>query len=144
MINQSNFPHPINSIISGSLESGDCVTAIVQDDDDTLRIEEWHRSSLDGVWYLDRDSGRSLRFEREAACKLGVIIECWPADNIAAFGKEAEELRRGIEKVISGLNDFLTETDMAMEIAEELQKLLDEVDARDSLAYVSSQPASKM
>jgi hypothetical protein len=134
------FPYPLNTIISGSIENGDCTTAIVQDDDDTLRIEEWHRSSMDGTWHIQHSSA----LERDAACKLGVIIECWPADNMAAFGKEAEELRRGIEKVISGLNGFTTETDMAMEIAEELQKLLDEVDARDSLAYVSSQPASKL
>jgi uncharacterized protein Yka (UPF0111/DUF47 family) len=43
-------------------------------------------------------------------------------------GKEAEELRKGIEKIIDG--------DLTVQTADDLQKLLDSVDARDSLSWL--------
>ena len=45
-------------------------------------------------------------------------------------GREAEELRRGIEGIIKGMDEFSSEEWRPL-----LQNLLDEVDARDSLAY---------
>lgn len=52
------------------------------------------------------------------------------------FGKEAEELRKGIEEVVRdhGLN---TVEDGVCDIVFTLRKLLDEVDARDSLHYLA-------
>jgi len=49
-------------------------------------------------------------------------------------GKEAEELRSGIEKVI---RDWTCEVPEALDVLSELQKLLDNVDARDSLHYLA-------
>lgn len=49
------------------------------------------------------------------------------------FGKEAEELRSGVEHIIAGAHAELD----AGSIAQSLQELLNEVDARDSLHYLA-------
>lgn len=55
-------------------------------------------------------------------------------------GKEAEELRQGIERLIA---DIAVDADPE-DIAADLQRLLDETDARDALAYLEGQaPCSK-
>ncbi len=57
-------------------------------------------------------------------------------------GKEAEELRKGIEDVIegwAGLTTGCTQEDVDS-ILFELRKLVDKVDARDSLAYLERKP----
>lgn len=48
-------------------------------------------------------------------------------------GHEAEELRAGIEALISKADGTVT--------VEDLQGLLDRVDARDSLAYLEQRPS---
>lgn len=62
-------------------------------------------------------------------------------------GKEAEELRKGIEDVIKSLRsaygfcaDCGGPEDMARAAAYDLENLLDSVDARDSLAYLERNP----
>jgi hypothetical protein len=61
-------------------------------------------------------------------------------------GAEAEELRTGIEKLITGLQGFADEEDSVSALQElpdrlvdDLQKLLDRVDARDSLAFLDAE-----
>ena len=52
-------------------------------------------------------------------------------------GKEAEELRAGIEQILADFRDGTTGSDAEdfRDIMSDLQSLLDSVDARDSLAY---------
>lgn len=52
-------------------------------------------------------------------------------------GAEAEELRSGIEAIIKYL-DGERDTDDLLTIQGRLQRLLDRVDARDSLAYLEA------
>jgi len=52
-------------------------------------------------------------------------------------GAEAEELRAGIEKIIKRFDEAV-DTDDLMAIKDKLQRLLDRVDARDSLAYLEA------
>ncbi len=58
----------------------------------------------------------------------------------AAPGKEAEELRKGIEDILARIpgNDYENEE----QLRGALIRLLDEVDARDSLAYLERSDAS--
>lgn len=54
-------------------------------------------------------------------------------------GAEAEKLRRGIEKLMAKIDDGPGDYDIPRsDVLEDLQKLLDETDARDSLAYCES------
>jgi hypothetical protein len=53
-------------------------------------------------------------------------------------GAEAEELRKGIEKFMEKIDDDYAQDVPRCEVLEDLQKLLDETDARDSLAYCES------
>lgn len=59
----------------------------------------------------------------------------------AAPGREAEELRRGIEDWLDGGWDNRTDID---EVRRNLQDLLDSVDARDSLGYLIAKDAKKI
>lgn len=52
-----------------------------------------------------------------------------------AHGREAEELRSGIERLLDDVDDDGL-------IRKELRRLLDDVDARDSLAYLEHQDAT--
>lgn len=52
-------------------------------------------------------------------------------------GQEAEELRQGVEKIIASLQPEMGDDDSG--IADDLRKLMDEVDARDSLAHLDAQ-----
>ena len=56
----------------------------------------------------------------------------------AVPGKEAEEFRRGIERIIADLysDDHDDASAMVMDARNDLQKLLDRVDARDSVAHL--------
>ena len=67
------------------------------------------------------------------------------APNVAK-GKEAEELRSAIEKLIAeewgdGVSEYIDE--MEVWAKRKLQKILDEVDARDSLDYVETYVAAR-
>ena len=54
----------------------------------------------------------------------------------AEAGKEAEELRAGIERILSeGIECSRSETGY-MQVKRKLQQLLDQVDARDSLGWL--------
>lgn len=61
---------------------------------------------------------------------------------LALHGKEAEELRRGIEKILSdyGLPETSSHDGL---LVKQLQRLLDRVDARDSLAYLERRSKKK-
>jgi hypothetical protein len=58
----------------------------------------------------------------------------------AVHGREAEELRAGIERLLAeGSDDFRSEAFSELrEIRQELLRLLDAVDARDSLGFLES------
>lgn len=65
------------------------------------------------------------------ACVIGVPCE---KHHGAVHGREAEELRKGIEKVLAQ-----TVVDgTCPDVLDELQRLLDDVDARDSLAFLEA------
>ena len=64
-------------------------------------------------------------------------------------GAEAEELRGGIEKLITELQGVADEDDRVSTLLElperlinDLQKLLDRINARDSLAFLEAQEKS--
>ena len=58
-----------------------------------------------------------------------------PAHAFQRHGKEAEELRAGIESLIAGADDSV-DHDARVVSVHDLQRLLDSVDARDSLAFL--------
>lgn len=58
-----------------------------------------------------------------------------PVHSYETHGKEAEELRRGVESIIRRWAAADNPQPMVM-VLEELGNLLDRVDARDSLAYL--------
>lgn len=63
--------------------------------------------------------------------------EC-PVHGLQVHGKEAEELRAGIEEIIKTCRPCVSTREegcTGCHIVEELQLLVDRVDARDSLAY---------
>lgn len=66
-------------------------------------------------------------FDVDIPAEFAILEEC-PVHSYATHGKEAEELRQGIERA-------LNEEDFDM-MADDLRRLLDGVDARDSLAYL--------
>lgn len=56
-------------------------------------------------------------------------------------GREAEELRKGIENIIAGKSDIYVNFEDRVdwdEVKDALQRLLDKTDARDSLAYLEA------
>lgn len=61
-------------------------------------------------------------------------------EHLFEHGKEAEELRAGIEGI---LEEYEERGEQSRRIRQALQKLLDETDARDSLAWVETQPPRK-
>lgn len=61
---------------------------------------------------------------------------CTVHDNVT-HGREAEELRAGVERILSDHHGDCTSMRL---IRRQLQALLDRVDARDSLAYVERHP----
>lgn len=78
-------------------------------------------------------------FEADIPDEFLVGAEC-PVHHFAKHGKEAEELRAGIQKMIA---DGANEDTQAVEVHDELSKLLDEVDAGDSLAYLERKDEAK-
>jgi len=78
-------------------------------------------------------------FEADIPDEFLVGAEC-PVHHFAKHGKEAEELRAGVQKLIA---DGTNEDTQAVEVLDELSKLLDEVDAGDSLAYLERSDETK-
>lgn len=83
------------------------------------------------AWADDADEGKEC------------VMHAWQA-----HGKEAEELRTGVEALLSKFPHHTgwdeTSTDEAYEgLRDALQELLDDVDARDSLAYLERREATK-
>jgi hypothetical protein len=66
--------------------------------------------------------------QRAAPCVVGVACE---RHGGAVHGREAEELRAGVERIIG--QDFDVES-----VRDDLRQLLDDVDARDSLAFLEA------
>lgn len=99
MIDDEHFPPPLGSIIDGSLTDGSCVTATAKDNG-LLRVQGWYRESerTGGGWTADPETFIDL--DGAAASKLAAVIAAWAAPS-AAFGKEAEELRKGTELLTS-------------------------------------------
>ena len=64
------------------------------------------------------------------------------ADHEFVHGAEAEELRAGIERVIENLLTDKNRVSRSL-VVERLQRLLDKVDARDSLAWREAEDSSK-
>lgn len=69
------------------------------------------------------------------AAELGAHHRCGACRYNADHGAEAEELRKGIEKIVAGRNDST---------AARLQLLLDRVNARDSLAHLTAQDEARL
>lgn len=108
------------------------------------RFERVHAEKLDSLAARIHDNYEDRRFEsgpsteqmaqvlrEEGAtgrCNFG--LPC-PEHHGAVHGKEAEELRTGIEKLLAENSYQIQRT--------ELFALLDRVDARDSLAYLETQ-----
>ena len=63
--------------------------------------------------------------------------EC-PVHSFAKHGKEAEELRDGIDDIIGDLESNEDDMVSVSDVAGLLRKLLEQVDSRDSLAYLES------
>lgn len=61
-------------------------------------------------------------------CVIGIACE---RHGGAVHGREAEELRAGVERIIG--QDFDAE-----DLRDDLRRMLDEVDARDSLAFLEA------
>jgi len=53
----------------------------------------------------------------------------------AIHGHEAEELRAGIEKILADVDTFHMTADDGYDMHKAVRQLLDEIDARDSLAF---------
>jgi hypothetical protein len=77
-----------------------------------------------------RERIRKLEAKLASVCIMG--SRC-PAHDGVTHGKEAEELRRGVEK-------YLRDGEPPPKVARALQRLLDRVDARDSCAYLERKP----
>lgn len=71
---------------------------------------------------------RRMTAADESHCRMGV--RCPEHDN-QVHGQEASELRVELEKFIERVEDY----ESWREVADELQKILDRVDCRDSFAY---------
>jgi hypothetical protein len=77
------------------------------------------------------------------------LSKACPVHGFAKHGKEAEELRAGIEKIINEHCGALDGSDPSRyeeateDMCDDLQALLDRVDARDSLAYLERKPKKR-
>jgi hypothetical protein len=67
------------------------------------------------------------------ACVVGVSCD---RHGGAVHGREAEELRKGIERIIAQTVVDDACPDSANDVLDELQRLLDGIDARDSLVFL--------
>lgn len=74
------------------------------------------------------------------ACPIGVPC---PKHGAAVHGQEAEELRAGVEQIVANIADVRAEEalEVLANVRKTLSRLLDHVDARDSLAYLEAQDA---
>lgn len=95
-------------------------------------VTTWsQRCALDGSGKLTLDLGswRSHLVDLHSVQVILVVSETVTPE-FTMFGKEAEELRAGVEKIME-CGDLGEEN-----MVDELQRLLDRVDARDSLRFL--------
>ena len=91
-----------------------------------------HVSESDvSAWNSARDFANAL-VQLAGTCVIGIACE---RHTEAVHGKEAEELRVGIERIVRDMDAFDGDDDALRETREKLSALLDDVDARDSLAF---------
>jgi hypothetical protein len=69
------------------------------------------------------------------ACIVGVSCD---RHGGAVHGHEAEELRKGIERIFLEYDDVMHQPDEVNDMRAALRRLLDEIDARDSLAFLEA------
>lgn len=83
------------------------------------------------AWNSARDFASAL-VQLAGSCVIGI-----PCDRHteAVHGKEAEELRAGIERIVRDMDAFDEDDDALCETRKKLIALLDHIDARDSLAF---------
>ena len=74
------------------------------------------------------------------ACVVGVTCD---RHGGAVHGREAEELRKGIERIFLEYDDVMHQPDEVNDMRAALRRLLDEVDARDSLAFLEATTCSQ-
>lgn len=87
-------------------------------------------SSADVAWQADLYGEASAEITR-----LRGALDAYESGEVPGCpqrGKEAEELRKGIEELLAEYSSGLVDADA-------LQRLLDDVDARDSLAHLQEQ-----
>lgn len=100
-------------------------------------------AGLASVWTrFQRDAARfAYRGRANTACigsRFTLVVRLIPKCTVHGgirHGKEAEDLRSGIEDIIAGADDSV-DRDARVVSAQDLQDLLDKTDARDSLAYI--------
>ena len=83
------------------------------------------------AWDSARDFANAL-VQLAGTCVIGIACE---RHTDAVHGKEAEELRAGIERILRDMDDVDEDDDAFRETRKKLIALLDHVDARDSLAF---------
>lgn len=93
---------------------------------------------------------KALKILRGEACPIK-YVEC--EEHGWFHGEEAEELRKGIEIILDGFEDAVDTdsvsqlqrlADSLLGVRDDLQKLLDETNARDSLAFLKSKDEEKV
>jgi hypothetical protein len=92
------------------------------------------------AWESGREFAQAL-VQLSEGCLVGVPCE---RHSEMVHGKEAEELRSGVEQILANTADV--DDDDASHVLREMRKsllfLLDHIDARDSLAFREAQPSS--
>lgn len=69
------------------------------------------------------------------ACVVGVSCD---RHGGAVHGREAEELRKGIERIFLEYDDVMHQPDEVNDMRAALRRMLDEIDARDSVAFLEA------
>jgi hypothetical protein len=108
-------------------DCGKRALAVVDDDGELTRITN---SKCHNSW-------RNVNsFDVDVPAEFMIHEEC-PVHEGSVHGQEAEELRVGVATIVG------EQSENAAEILDDLQRLLDNVDARDSLAFLERKKERK-
>lgn len=115
---------------------------------EVLETVEVAREYLDGGYRAADDTSLALTFatvimQLTTACTIGMPCE---KHSGAVHGQEAEELRAGVERILTDVA-VVEDADapaMLADVKMTLESLLDDVDARDSLVYCVKREAREL